>query len=327
MRHLPYGIAIALSSAAIALAQEPTANDLMAKVGAYAAAYGEKSSVVVGQESYTQQVTVVGAADVIRPIELVAEFAIVKTQGGGWIGFRDVIEVNGQAVRDRKDRLTALLTSTSATLSEAARIANESSRYNTGPISRNFNTPTTALFFFLPEHLARFAFTKKGNKTIDGIRTVEIGYKETKLPTIVTTRSGKNVPLQGSLWVTNDGTVIRSRMHMEKFADMQAPPDQKTPRMPPPTNDRANTGGRAAAEAKSDSATGMEMRPIDSSADIEVTYRKPDGIDLWLPSQMVELYEGVVTTINIRPTSGRTITRATYSNFKQFGSSGKIIPQ
>ena len=52
----------------------------------------------------------------------------------------------------------------------------------------------------------------------------------------------------------------------------------------------------------------MDTRPIDSSADIEVTYAKPAGIDFWLPSQMVELYEGVVSAINIRPTSGRTVT-------------------
>src|SRR5690242_16711866 len=98
-------------------AQEPSANDLMTKVAAYAAAYGEKSSVVVAQETYTQQVTVEGAADVVRPIKLVAEFAIVKLQGGGWTGFRDVVEYNGEKVQDRKDRLSSLLQSDSASIS------------------------------------------------------------------------------------------------------------------------------------------------------------------------------------------------------------------
>jgi len=316
--------AIAVLASAPLGAQEPSANDLMTKVGAYAAAYGEKSSVVVARETYTQQVTVIGAPDAVRPVKLVAEFAIVKVAGGGWIGFRDVIEMNGEAVPDRKDRLMSLLTSDSATISEATRIANENSRYNIGPISRNFNTPTTALFFFLPENLQRFTFTKKGTKNIDGIKTTEIAYKETKLPTLVTTRSGKNVPLDGSLWVTDDGTVIRTQMHMERFADMQAPPDQATPRMQAPTNAASNNGGRAAGGA---SVPTMDTRPIDSSADIEVTYKKPDGMDVWLPSQMAELYEGPIQTMQIRATAGRTVTKATYSNFKQFGASGKIIPQ
>lgn len=77
-------------------AQELSAAGLMAKVGAYAASYGEKSSVVVAEEHSSQNVSVEGApAAAVRPIELVAEFAIVKVQGGGWTGFRDVIKVNG----------------------------------------------------------------------------------------------------------------------------------------------------------------------------------------------------------------------------------------
>jgi hypothetical protein len=323
MRHILVAVTLACASIQLA-AQEPSANDLMTKVGAYAAAYGEKSSVVVAQETYTQQVTIEGAADIVRPIKLVAEFAIVKLQGGGWTGFRDVVEYNGEPVRDRKDRLVSLLTSASASISEATRIANESARFNAGPISRNFNTPTAALFFFLPENLDRFVFTKKGTKTIDGIKTVEIAYKETKLPSLITTRNGRNVPIDGSLWVTDDGTVIRTRMHMEKFADLEAAPDQTAPRIPPPTNAASNNGGRAAGGS---SVPSMDTRPIDSSADIEVTYKKPDGLDLWLPSQMTELYEGPIQSTRIRPTSGRTVTKAAYSNFKQFGASGKIVPQ
>ena len=321
MRNLLMATIAALTFVPLA-AQEPSANDLMAKVGAYANTYAEKASVVVAQETYTQQVTVEGAADVVRPIKLVAEFAIVKLQGGGWTGFRDVREVNGEAVHDRKDRLMSLLTSDAASISEATRIANESARFNIGPISRNFNTPTAALFFFLPVNLERFTFTKKGSKTIDGIKTIEIAYKEAKVPTLITTRSGRNVPLEGTLWVTEDGTVIRTRMHMEKFADLQAAPDQATPRMGTAVNPNSTAGADMRARVQA-----MDTRPIDSSADIEVTYKKPDGIDLWLPSQMTELYEGPIQSARIRPTSGRTVTKASYANFKQFGASGKIIPQ
>jgi hypothetical protein len=41
---------------------------------------------------------------------------------------------------------------------------------------------------------------------------------------------------------------------------------------------------------------------------------------------MVELYEGPIN-IRMKTTSGRSSTRASYANFKQFGASGKIVPQ
>jgi len=321
--HIARMLALALLWPALTYAQEPSAADIMKSVADYAAAYGEKTSVIVAAETYTQSVTVEGMAEPSRPIKLDAEFAIVKLQGGGWTGFRDVVEVNDEPVGDRKDRLMALLTSESATLSEATRIANESARFNIG-MNRNFNTPTAALFFFLPANLDRFIFTKKGTKEIDKVKTVEIAFKETKMPTLVTTRAGHNVPLEGSLWVNvADGTVIRTRMHMEKFADQQVAPDQAAPRLTGPTNVTSNNGGRPTASAN---VAAMDTRPIDSSADIEVTYRKPTGIDLWLPAQMTELYEGPIFLKN-RPASGRTTTRASYSNFKQFGAAGKIVPQ
>ena len=323
MRNLAIAFATVLSCVSVA-AQQPSANDLMAKVGAYVAAYGEKASVVVATETYTQSLAIEGQAEMPRPMKLVAEFAIVKLQGGGWTGFRDVISFNDEPVPDRKDRLMSLLTSEAASLSEATRIANESSRYNIGAISRNFNTPTAALFFFMPANLDRFTFTKKGSKTIDGVKTTEIAYKETKTPTLVTTRSGRNVPLEGSLFVMDDGTVVRTRMQMEKFADTQTSAAQAAPRLTGPTNVTGNGGGRP---AQSGQVGAMDTRPIDSSADIEVTYKKPDGMDIWLPSKMDELYEGPITAMQIRTTSGRSTMHASYSNFKQFGSSGKIIPQ
>ena len=36
-------------------------------------------------------------------------------------------------------------------MDEARRLSDESARFNIGPIVRNFNVPTAALFFFRPE--------------------------------------------------------------------------------------------------------------------------------------------------------------------------------
>src|SRR4030095_6888676 len=153
--------------------------------------------------------------------ELKAEFAIVRVAGGGWTGFRDVIEVDGKAVQDRKDRLVALLTNTTGDASEVTRIANESARFNVGPISRNFNVPTAALLFFYPDDHARFAFSRQGVKEIDGLDTGEIEFRETRRPTLIRTSSRRDVPIDGSLFVKpDDGTVVRTRFKMRNFADI-----------------------------------------------------------------------------------------------------------
>jgi hypothetical protein len=126
--------------------------------------------------------------------------------------------------------------------------------------------------------------------------------------------------------VTGDGTVIRTRMRVEGFADGVATPTQTAPQVPRPTNAGSNNGGREATAA----AAGGPMLvpiPINTSADIEVTYRKPAGIDLWLPAEMLELYEGPVSGVGMRTTGSRSVTRASYANFKQFGASGRIVPQ
>jgi hypothetical protein len=322
-------IVLILLATAVAAQPKPDAqlNEVMARVGAYVDAYGEKTSAVVGKETYTQNVTIEGAAP-LRPRRLVAEFAIVRADRG-WTGFRDVAEVNGEPVRERRDRLVSLLTSQSATMSEAMRIANESARYNVGPVARNFNTPTTAMFFFLPEHLSRFTFTRKGNKKIGNVQALEIGFKETTSPTFIMTRAGKDVPVEGTLWVDPaNGTVLRTRMRMKNFADTEATPDVPAgaqPQQRAAVNPNTPTGGREALAA-SGGVMDMTLRELESSADFDVTYERQAGLDLWLPVEMVEFYEGPIFTRN-RPVMGRATNRANYSDFKQFATGIKIVPQ
>lgn len=302
---------------------EPTLEQVVARVGDYVAAYGEKAAVVVATERYSQTVLVEGA-DMGRPRDLKAEFAIVRVGGGGWAGFRDVIEAGGQKVQDRAGRLQALLTNTSGDANEATRIANESARFNVGPISRNFNVPTAGMFFFYPGDLPRFTFTKKGLKKIDGVDTWEIEFKETRKPTLIVTRAGKDVPIEGSLCVKpDDGTVVRTRFKMRNFADVDASPEQQAPSQRPADNPASNNGGREGL-ARSQPIPSIRIDKMESEADIEVTYAKPAGLDLWFPATMVELYQGPIK-VKVTPVMARTTTRAKYSDFRQFNTSIKIV--
>lgn len=270
------------------------------KLGNYVASYGERTSVIVAEERYTQQTS----TSAIGPRrQLAAEFAIVKTTGG-WTGYRDVVEVDGKKVTDRRDRLLALFTSSSPSHAEFLRIANESARYNIGPVATNLNLPTTALFFFQRGNLHRFTFDHTGTRNIDGIQTVEIAFKEVKSPTLVGTREGRDVPVAGKLWIVpDDGTVVRTRLELREFSDVVVGSNPSSRRF-------------------------MGVDEIKSTADIEVTYERESKTGLWLPSEMLELYEGAIKLGARPPFHGSSTTRAKYSNFRQFGTGARVkIPE
>ena len=202
-----------------AVPRDAAVDEVVRKVAAYVAAYGPQTSAIVGVERYTQNVTI--EEKTLRPRTLLAEFAIVKAAGGaGWSGYRDIVEVNGTSVADRRDRLQGLLAGPGGAETELRRIADESARYNVGPIIRNFNVPTTALFFLHPSLIDQFTFKRVGTKKIDGIVTWQLDYKETARPTLVMKRDGTSVPCEGTVWVVpEDGTVVRTRLKLRNFAN------------------------------------------------------------------------------------------------------------
>jgi hypothetical protein len=284
----------------------PSLNDVLHRMSQYVAAYGARASMFVGEETYTQHVeATVPPKEPLRFYDyvhttrrLVSEFAIVKAgSGGDWIGYRDVVEVNEKAVVDRRDRLLALLTAPSADADQLKKIADESARYNIGPIIRNFNVPTTTLFFFHPGTIAGFSFKRKGTKEIDGVATWELEFKERVRPTLVRTRSGRDVPCEGTVWVApGDGVVVRTRLELRNFAD-----DQELTMY-------------------------ARLVRLESLAQIEVTYRLDQRIGAWLPLTMSELYEGPMpATGGGTPLVGRTTAVAEYAGFKRFETSAKIV--
>jgi hypothetical protein len=265
-------------------ADEPSLEDVVRRMGAYVRTYGEKASIVVATERFTQHVN--GS----RPVPIdhrvtVADFAIVKAEGlGGWVGFRDVVEVDGARITDHQDRLLQVLSASSGGIDEARRLSDESARFNVGPILRNFNVPTTALFFFRPQNLDRFKFTRK-KAAQDGIW--EIAFRETDRPTLIRTPEGRSVPSEGSVWVNAaDGIVVRTRLRMG-MTEIGMP---------------------------------RSMNARDSgSAQIDVTYRRVAALDMWLPETMTESYEG-----SQGASWERTTTEARYSEYRQFQTSVRI---
>jgi hypothetical protein len=252
------GVLAAMLAGALAPAapaDAPSVKDVMRRVGAYVDGYGEKASIVVATEQYSQQARSmrIGYEPVAR--RLVSDFAIVKIDAlRGWQGFRDVLEVDGEQLPDRADRLVRLLTAAGGRYDEARQLSDESARFNIGSILRNFNVPTTALFFFSSGNLDRFKFSAKG---VDASGIWEIAFRETWRPTLIRTPEGVPVPSEGSLWVNPaDGTVVRTELRVAGFVR------------------RGERGTKA---------TGR----------VDVTYSRVSDLDMWLPSAMDEDFETV----------------------------------
>ena len=198
----------------VAARPTPSVKDVMKKVGAYVDAYGERASIVVATERYTQETSGSGGGFHGRRT-IVAELAIVKVDSNiGWQGFRDVVEVDDTKVNDREDRLVQNLLAGGEGYVVARRLSDESARFNIGVIARNFNVPTTALFFLRTEQHDRFKFT-----ALDAQDAIwHLSWKETARPTFIRTPEGRSVPTRGELWVSpSDGVVRRTILK----ADMQ----------------------------------------------------------------------------------------------------------
>lgn len=284
----------------------PSLDDVVHRLSRYAAAYGAEASMFVGRESYLQRVEAVG----LQPSSskrLLSEFAIVKAgSDADWIGYRDVVRVDERAVTNRRDRLLALLTAEAVDASQLKRIADESARYNLGPVSRNFNVPTTALFFFLPATIDRFVFERKGTKEIDGVLTWELEFHEKGRPTLVRTAEGRDAPSSGRVWVMpGDGTLVRSRLELRDFANREKPLAQSAGGTGPGSPDGS-------------------LR-IESVAMVEVVYRLDARFGVWLPSKMTETYEGAVESRTGVPLPSRSSGTAEYSDFRRFATSAKIV--
>ena len=272
--------------------------ELIARAGRYVVDYGEKMSLLVGVERYSQ-LQRGAAAGKPETRALVSEFALVRV-ADDWVGFRDVFEVDGVGVEDRRDRLlTVLLNRPADGLLQGRRIADESARYNLGALQRNFNTPTMALFFLHPKNQERFRYTKAGEETIDGIRLWIVRYKETAVPTVVRTTTGGAVPASGMFWIDpTSGRVFRTLLELHAAVEQAAGADR--------------------------SGELRELRP--AAVSIAVSYKMDARFGVPLPFEMRESYEVAPTRRTAGQETPTTITCvATYSDFRTFETYGRLI--
>lgn len=200
-------------------AQAPKIDTVTSRLRPYLESYESQLSAVVAVELYRQTLevrsstppVVVDAKPPTLPLGRVdrvlrSDYALTRAPDkDAWVGYRDTFEVDGRPVRDREDRLLRLLSS--GTTVSAARIADESSRFNLGNtiVKRNVNVPTLALEMLHPRNQARFSLSRAGEETIGNTRTWRLEYKEKQRPTFIRNSNGRDRVSHGFVW-TNPAT-------------------------------------------------------------------------------------------------------------------------
>lgn len=189
----------------------------MARAGTFVARYADELPRLVATETLSQELTPDpdDASGRSAARRLVAEFAWVTLPGESEaIGFRDVIEVDGQPVGPERRRLVELLHgSREASWSHARAILEEGARHNLAPGSRNFNLPTVAVFFLHPERQARFSWKRRSAANAP---VWELAFRERSRPTLVRRGDGRPVFSRGRVWIeAATGAILRTDLELE----------------------------------------------------------------------------------------------------------------
>jgi hypothetical protein len=222
---------------------------LLRRTAEYMTAYERDVSAVVADEDYLQRFIVEPKTETRR---LRSDLLTIRHETEGWVGFRDVYEIDGRPVRDRTDRLARLfLEPQPDPRSQAARIAEESARFNLAQhVSRTINVPLLALQFIRAENQDRSRFTLAGRKTIRDVLITMVNFQEYATPRMIRTEDA--AAARGRFWIEAESGRIRE------------------------TELLVNTD--------------MGSRTV--NARIHVTYAEVPQLHLWLPVSMDETYRG-----------------------------------
>lgn len=228
--------AAGVQPAAIQDNQQVSVAGLLATLGDYVTKFEREFSSAVTEERYVQLIRPLDGPPTWPPREqaiewhdgkdyprtgivserrqLLSDVLLVHT-AQGWIGYRDVAEVDGRAVRRRGDRVANLFLSREANRNDQLRrIAQESARYNIGGFNRTLNIPTLLLYFMRARNHSRFIFTSAGREQLGEHSTHVIRYEEHQRPTLITNQSGDDVPISGRLWIDADsGDVVQTEIN------------------------------------------------------------------------------------------------------------------
>ena len=171
-------------TASLTAEDTPSRKEILKRAAAYVEQQAELLPQLVAEERSSQLLRP-RARNSTSPkvIETRADFAWIRLDGiPEPIGVRDVREVDGKAV-GTPGRLEQLLRQpTSSSVATAQAFLAESAQHNVGPLWRNVNLPTTALFFLHQTLQSRFSWRLD---VTAGSPTLVLSFKERERPTVI----------------------------------------------------------------------------------------------------------------------------------------------
>jgi hypothetical protein len=193
---------------------DPSLRTVLSRVERYVEGYESALSTLVARERYIQlQPAPGGAGGHIRT--LVSDFLFFRLPGrdGPWLGFRDVLDVDGTPIERQGERLRDIVGSPETAESRAMSMARENARFNIGRFMRTVNVPVCVVAWMHPRIRDRFSFTHTGDEEMQGVRAWRIEFREKGNPTIVRTPEGRNVKSTGRIWVDPaDGRILQTEL-------------------------------------------------------------------------------------------------------------------
>jgi hypothetical protein len=274
---------------------------VLEQAGRYVRAYQEDFAHVIASEAYVQTLHL-PQKDELRRIDS-ETLSVLALPPDGWMWVRNALKVEGRAVADGQGRLDRLTKGESITIRQLIAIRDESARFNIGHVYRNFNEPTFALRLFDPDVQPRFHFKSEGEATVAGQRALKVTFSETRHPTLVRAHD-RDAALAGAAWIdVASGAIVRTTM---STLLVSAAPDAEAP-----------------ATRPSQTLTATETR-----ARVEAEFARNAVVDAWVPKTMREDYAQVMVLVDGRRISGEHVScLASYSNFRRFSTSARILPQ
>jgi hypothetical protein len=199
---------------------------VLARAAAYVAAYEHELGSVIAEERYRQDVSFPAAVDPVGPPrrllgspirrrELRSEFLLLRASGphGLWLGFRDILTVDGWPTPDRARLQERLARDPAVGVEEFQRLVNESARYNIGGVTRNVNVPTFALLVVQAAVQRRFSFEKREERRLAGTQTWALAFEEQAGSTLIRGSKAADLPATGTIWVDpTSGRVIQTEL-------------------------------------------------------------------------------------------------------------------
>jgi hypothetical protein len=217
---LRYAAALALILSAPAAAERTSPSAIVALARDYLRAWEQSLAAVVAEERYTQTLkryTRLGVLETDGPgmRTLVSDVLLVRAPGeDAWLMFRDVFSVDGEPVRDRKQRFEQLFVRPDANLvASARRIADEGARYNLGSLFRNLNTPATAFVFLDEKYESSVAWRDAKQIDRDGVKLRELEFEQKRPPFAIGSLNGQTIHTSGSMVVEEQsGRIVQTEL-------------------------------------------------------------------------------------------------------------------